>query len=146
MIRSILVTCFVGLTAMPAAAFEAVTSPHSVTETMDRLVAAVEGAGATVFARVDHGVGAASVEMDLPDAQLLVFGNPRIGSPIMQDDLRAGLVLPLRVLVHEGEAGTVVTWQSPDEMFAGMDVDLDAKAVQMMQGALGKLTGAATSE
>jgi len=56
------------------------TSPKSVVETMDALQAAVEGAGATVFARVDHGAGAIKVNMELPEAQLLIFGNPALGT------------------------------------------------------------------
>lgn len=128
--------------ALPAVA-ETLASPHSVAETMDRLVAAVEGAGATVMARVDHTAGASRVDMELPDAQLLIFGNPRVGTPIMQQDLRAGLILPLRVLVHDSDDGTVIRWQSPEEMFAGLDVDLDSKPVQMAAGALKNLTAKA---
>jgi uncharacterized protein (DUF302 family) len=73
----------------------------TVTETMDRLEEAVTGAGATVFARVDHAAGAASVDMELQDAQLLIFGNPMLGTPVMQQDIRAGLVLLLHVLVYD---------------------------------------------
>ncbi|MGB3409279.1 MAG: DUF302 domain-containing protein [Jannaschia sp.] len=128
--------------ALPVAA-ETLTSPHSVALTMDNLVAAVEGAGATVFARVDHTAGASSVDMELPEAQLLIFGNPRVGTPIMQQDLRAGLVLPLRVLVHDSPDGTVIRWQSPEEMFAGLDVDPESDAARMAAGALANLTAKA---
>ncbi|WP_179380826.1 DUF302 domain-containing protein [Jannaschia marina] len=131
--------------ALPAVA-GTLASPHSVTETMDNLVAAVEGAGATVMARVDHAAGAANVDMELPEAQLLVFGNPKVGTPIMQQDLGAGLVLPLRVLVHETEEGTMIRWQSPEEMFAGLDVDLESEPVKMAAGALEKLTAKAAEE
>ena len=61
----------------------------------------------------------------------------------MQQDLRAGLILPLRVLVSEGDNGTVITWQSPDEMFSGLDVDLESESVKMSAGALQKLTAKA---
>ena len=110
---------------------------------MDALVAAVEGAGASVIARVDHAGAAEGAGMDLPDAQLLIFGNPKVGTPVMQQDLRAGLILPLRVLVSEGSDGTVLTWQSPEEMFAGLDVDLGSEAVATMAGALDRLTSKA---
>ena len=144
MFRSLVATAATVL-ALPAGA-ESLASPHSVAETMDRLVAAVEGAGATVMARVDHTEGARSVEMDLPEAQLLIFGNPKVGTPIMQQDLRAGLILPLRVLVHEGDGGTMITWQSPEEMFAGLDVDPGSEPVKLAAGALEKLTAKAAEE
>ena len=59
------------------------TSTLDVTGAMDALETAVTGAGATVFARVDHAKGAASVDQDLADAQLLIFGNPMIGTCLL---------------------------------------------------------------
>ena len=64
--------------------------------TMDALEAAVTGAGATVFARVDHAAGAEGIGMALTPAQLLIFGNPALGTPAMQADPLAGLYLPLQ--------------------------------------------------
>ena len=122
------------------------SSPKSVVATMDALEAAVTGAGATVFARVDHGAGAASVEMELPEAQLLIFGNPRLGTPAMQADIHAGLQLPLRVMVYAGADGTVVAYESVDQMFDGLNVPLDAEFAQKMGGALAGLTGKAVAE
>lgn len=143
MIRTILGTVVATTLALPAAALETLPSPRSVSDTMDALVAAVEAAGATVIGRVDHKGAAASADMEMPEAQLLIFGNPKIGTPIMQQDLAAGLILPLRVLVSEGDDGTVITWQSPEEMFAGLEVDLESEPVKMMTGALQKLTAKA---
>ena len=121
-------------------------SADGVAETMDRLVAAVEGAGATVFARVNHGGGAASVDMELVDAELLVFGNPMLGTPALQDDIRAGLLLPLRVLVYGVEDGSVITWETPESMFADLEIAEDAPYLGRMNGALGNLTAAAAGE
>lgn len=122
------------------------SSPKSVSATMDALQAAVEGAGATVFARVNHGAGAASVDMELADAELLIFGNPRLGTPAMQADIHAGLQVPLRVLVYAGEDGTVVAYESVATMFDGLNVPLDAEFAQKMTGALAMLTGKAVAE
>lgn len=108
------------------------------------LKAAVAGAGATIFAEVDHAAGARSVEMDLPAARLLIFGNPRLGTPAMRDDMRAGALLPLRVLVYAGpDGGTVIAYEDPAAMFAGLEIPADAAYLGQMQGALAKLTGAA---
>ena len=71
-----------------------VEASGDVAATMDALEAAVNGAGATVFARVDHAGGAKKVDLELADAQLLIFGNPKLGTPAMQDDALAGIFLP----------------------------------------------------
>ena len=134
------------LTASPAMAeYIDVPATGSVPETADRLVAAVEGAGAKVFARVNHGGGAASVGMELADAELLVFGNPKLGTPALQADIRAGLILPLRVLVYDDGGQTVMLYETPAAMFEDYSVPADAEVVKMMTGALGKLTGAAAA-
>ena len=124
-----------------------IPSPYSVEETIDRLEAAVDDAGATVFARVDHAEGAASAEMSLAPAQLLIFGNPALGTPAMQDDIEAGLVLPLRVLAYEDSDGGVhLVWTPAADLFAGLEIPADADYVAKIDGALQKLTGAATAE
>ncbi|MCV3272592.1 DUF302 domain-containing protein [Roseobacter sinensis] len=122
------------------------TSPHSVAETIDRLAAAVEGAGATVFARVDHAAGAANVEMELRPTQMLMFGNPKLGTPAMLDGQSAGLDLPLRVVAYEDAEGVVhVVYHDPASFAAAHDLPADAQYIQMMTGALDKLTTAATA-
>jgi uncharacterized protein (DUF302 family) len=80
-------------------------SPWTVAETVDRLVAAVEQREITVFARIDHAAGARAAGLDLPDEEVLVFGNPKAGTPLLQADPRIGLDLPLRVLVWD-DGGT----------------------------------------
>ena len=136
------------IAATPAMAddFASRQSADPVAVTMDRLAAAVETAGATVFARVNHGAGAARVDMELMDAELLIFGNPMLGTPALQDDIRAGLLLPLRVLVHADGAGSVITWETPESMFEGLDIAQDAAYLARMNGALGNLTAAAAGE
>lgn len=122
-----------------------VKASGDVPTTMDALQAAVEGAGATVFARVDHAGGAAKVEMDLAASQLLIFGNPKLGTPAMQDDALAGLYLPLKVLVYEdGEGQVWLAYEDPKDMLDDLDgINDDAEYIKKMTGALGKLTGKA---
>lgn len=109
----------------------------SVPAAMDALEAAVTEAGATVFARVDHAKGAADVGMELRPAQLLIFGNPVLGTPAMQDDIRAGIVLPLRVLVYQDEDGdTQIAYEDVTDMFADFDIDASAEYINKMRGAL----------
>jgi len=144
LISLVAAACF----ALPAYSqdYLSVNSADSVAVVTDRLVAAIEEAGARVFARVDHGGGAASVDMALQDAELVVFGNPRLGTPALQDDIRAGLSLPLRVLVHEGaEGGAVLVWETPASMFERLDIAPDAAYIERMNGALQGLTAAAAA-
>ena len=122
-------------------------SPHSVSETIDRLEAAVSDAGATVFARVDHGAGAASVDLELGASELLIFGNPKLGTPAMQDGATAGLDLPLRVLAYaDGEGVVRVVYHDPATLAATHGLPADAKYIMMMTGALDKLTGKAVAQ
>lgn len=121
-------------------------SPHSVSITMDRLQAAVEGAGATVFARVDHAGGAASVDLELRPTELLIFGNPKLGTPAMLDNQTAGLDLPLRVLAYADAEGIVhVTYHAPASFAQTHGLPANAKYLMMMTGALDKLTAKATA-
>jgi uncharacterized protein (DUF302 family) len=76
-------------------------------ETMDRLEAEVKSKGLTVFARVDHAAGAEAVGMKLRPTEVLIFGNAKGGTPLMQADQRIGIDLPLKALVYQDEAGKV---------------------------------------
>jgi uncharacterized protein (DUF302 family) len=78
-----------------------------VRETVDRLAEVVAAAGLTVFGRVDHGGNATAVGMELRPTELLIFGNPRGGTPLMQDQQTAGIDLPLKALVWEDADGAV---------------------------------------
>lgn len=84
-----------------------ILSRRSVADSIDALVAVVEGAGLTVFARIDHAAGALAAGMSLRPTQLLVFGNPHAGTPLMQENQVAGLDLPMKALAWEDENGEV---------------------------------------
>jgi uncharacterized protein (DUF302 family) len=73
--------------------------------TMRRLVEAIDAAGMTVFARIDHAAGAREAGLDMPPTVLLLYGNPKGGTPIMISAPRAALDLPLRVLLREASDG-----------------------------------------
>lgn len=122
-------------------------SPYPVSETVDRLQAAVEGAGAKVFARVDHAAGATSVDAELRPTQMLMFGNPALGTPALQLSQSAGLDLPLRVVVFETEAGdVVVAYHAPSDLADQHGIPADAEVLTKMTGALDTLTGKAVAQ
>ena len=145
--KTVLASATAATLALPASAdLIDKVSPHSVADTMDRLVMAVEGAGATVFARIDHAAGAAKVSMELRPTQTLIFGNPKLGTPAMLDSQTAGLDLPLRVLAYaDGEGVVHVTYHAPANLAATHGLPADAKYIAMMTGALGKLTDKAVA-
>ncbi|MBO9405977.1 DUF302 domain-containing protein [Shimia sp. R9_1] len=147
--KNILIAGAIALSStLPAQAeLLSVPSNKSVAQTVDALAAAVENAGAKVFARVDHAGAAANVGAELSDAELLIFGNPKIGTPAMQADIKAGLFLPLKVLAYQDAQGQVhLTYEDPAQMFAGLDIAEDAAFIATMRGALAKLTAAAAGE
>jgi uncharacterized protein (DUF302 family) len=78
-----------------------------VRETVDRLAEVVAAAGLTVFGRVDHGGNATAVGLELRPTELLIFGNPLGGTPLMQDQQTAGIDLPVKALIWEDADGTV---------------------------------------
>lgn len=85
-----------------------VASPYGVTETIDRVVETVEAKGFTIIARVDHAAAASKVDMTLAPTELLIFGNPKGGTPLMQCQQVLGLELPLKVLAWEQTSGEVL--------------------------------------
>lgn len=121
-------------------------SPHSVSETMDRLAAAVESVGATVFARIDHAKGAASIGDELRPTEVMLFGRPRIGTPVIQANQAAGLDLPLRVVAFEDAEGQVyMQWHDPVGIAEEYGIRTDHPAIKTMAGVLGKLTDMAVA-
>lgn len=79
-------------------------SPYAPKQTLDRLAAAVERHGMTVMARIDHAGAAANVGLDLRPTEILIFGNPRAGTLLMQASQIVGIDLPLRALAWQDEA------------------------------------------
>lgn len=84
-----------------------IESRFGVAETIDRLVATVTSAGMRVFARIDHAAGAHEVGAELRPTELLIFGHPKGGTPLMQDQQTAGIDLPLKALAWEDALGKV---------------------------------------
>ena len=92
---------------MMADGLTSILSRFGAKETMDRLEAEVKAKGFTVFARIDHAAGAAAAGMPLRPTEVLIFGNARGGTPLMEVNQSVGIDLPLKALVHQDEAGKV---------------------------------------
>jgi uncharacterized protein (DUF302 family) len=86
---------------------KAVPSPHSVKTTIDRFEAAAKARGLVIFARVDHAAGAQKIGKALRPTELLIFGNPQGGTPLMECAQTAGIDLPLKALAWQDAGGVV---------------------------------------
>jgi uncharacterized protein (DUF302 family) len=99
---------------MPQDGLISIASQHSARDTVERLIAALAKRNLTVFARVDHAAGAASIGLPLRPTEVVIFGNPKGGTALMQDRQTAGLDLPLKALVWEAADGEVyLTYNDP---------------------------------
>jgi uncharacterized protein (DUF302 family) len=124
-----------------------ITSNHSVKETLDRLEASLRGNGVTVFARIDHAAAAASVDMTLPPTELIIFGQPKAGTPLMQEQQSIGIDLPLKMLAWQDANGK--NWLAYNDIAwlakrHGLGEDL-APAISGIAKALAKLAETAAA-
>lgn len=85
-------------------------SPYPFIETVQRLLAAFADKGIKVFATIDQRAEALAVGLSLPPTTLILFGNPKAGTPLMLANPQAGIDLPLRVLVYEHAPGEVIVY------------------------------------
>ena len=105
-------------------------SRHDPKTTMDRLAAAVTARGAAVVARVDHAAAAATVGLTLAPTEVLIFGNPRAGTPLMQAAQTIGIDLPLKALVWRDASGmTHVGYNDPTWLARRHGVEVGAEAI-----------------
>ena len=125
-----------------------VQSSHGPAETMDRLVAEIKAKGLTVFARIDHAAGANEVGLPLRPTELVIFGNAKGGTPLMQSNQEIGIDLPLKALVWQDT--TNVTWISYNDPAwlakrhgLGHEVEAPVKAMTAMLAAVTRAAAAA---
>jgi uncharacterized protein (DUF302 family) len=91
-----------------------IATKFSVKETLDRLEADLKAKGITLFARIDHAAGATSAAMPLRPTELLIFGSPKAGTPLMQSNQTIGIDLPLKMLGwQDAEANVWLTYNDP---------------------------------
>jgi uncharacterized protein (DUF302 family) len=124
-----------------------IASARNVQETIDRVEAIVRAKGLTVFARVDHAAGAKEVGLALRPTLLLIFGNARGGTPLMQAKQQAGIDLPLKALAWQDSAGK--TWLSYNDPHwiaqrHGLGQEADP-TVMALSGALAAISKEATT-
>jgi uncharacterized protein (DUF302 family) len=136
------VMCLWGVQVMAADGLTTIRSSHGPKDTMNKLEAEVKAKGMTVFARIDHAAGAAAVGLTLRPTELLIFGNAKGGTPLMQSNQTIGIDLPLKVLVWEDASGaTWLSYNDPSWLAKrhGLGREVEA-AVSAMAAALNAVT------
>lgn len=121
-------------------------SAHSVQTTMDSLENLIRNKGLTVFARIDHAAGAAEVGEVMLPTQLLIFGNPAIGTQLISSNRTVGIDLPIKVLIWEEPDGRVwIAYNDPAYLAERHGIDDRDEVVQKMSRAVKGLVSAAAS-
>lgn len=146
-VRNTLAAGLLGVSTLAAAAdgLVAVPSPHEARTTMNRFESIVKEKGMNVFARIDHAAGAAKVGKSLRPTEVLIFGNPQGGTPLMLCGQTAGIDLPLKALVWQDEAGkTWLGYNDPTWLAGRHQLGACGAAVQNMSKALAGFAAAAT--
>lgn len=122
-------------------------SAHSVSDTADRLVSALESKGMTVFARIDHAAGAAKTGQALAPTQLVIFGNPKVGTPLMKCNRAVAIDLPQKALIWEdGQQNVWFTYNAPAYLNARHNLDACKGVLSKISKALGAFAKTATAD
>jgi uncharacterized protein (DUF302 family) len=119
-------------------------SRYSVPETMDRLVAVLQAKGMTVFDRIDHAAAAKKAGLSMRASQLVIFGNPKGGTPLMVAAPTAAIDLPLKALAWEDTGGKVwISYNSMSYLKERHGIEGKDEALKAVAAALDAMTGKA---
>ena len=131
---------------MAAQGLTTIPSSFGPQDTMDRLEAAVKAKGMTVFARIDHAAGAAAAGLSLRPTAVLIFGNAKGGTPLMQSVQTIGIDLPLKALVWQDRSGdTWLSYNDPAWLAQRHGLGETETVVGMITAALDAVAKAATA-
>jgi uncharacterized protein (DUF302 family) len=119
-------------------------SPRGVRETADRVVESLERRGVSVLARIDHGGAARAAGLKLADEELLIFGDPRVGTLLMQSDPEVGYELPLRLLVWDERGQTKIAYRPARELAAEYELGDATAVVERIDGLLAQIVAEST--
>jgi uncharacterized protein (DUF302 family) len=145
---SIIAIIFIGLFALPVSADPGlihVKSSHDVKHTADRLETVLKEKGMTVFLRVNHAEGARQAGKPLRPTELVIFGNPKVGAPLMQCRQTVAIDLPQKALIWEDESAKVwLTYNDPGYLATRHKIDGCKAVLEKVQSALKNFARAAT--
>ncbi len=108
----------------------------SVAATVERAKLAIDKRGLKVIAHLNHAAGAAKAGLSLPPTQLLIFGNPKVGTPLMKCNRTVAIDLPQKLLIWEDSRGTHLAYNSPEYLRKRHGLDECAGVLKKVNGAL----------
>jgi uncharacterized protein (DUF302 family) len=114
-------------------------------ETLTRLGKAISSRGLTLFCHIDHAEGARAAGLHLPPEDVLLFGNPKAGTALMQEDPRAGYELPLRILIWQQGERVRIGYRDPRELAHPYQLEKTAGVLDAMTALLDELAAEASS-
>lgn len=134
-------------TAQAQATLTTIESKGTVKETADRLVKALEEKGLKPAARIDHAAAAKANGLDMPPTEVIMFGNPKLGTPLMLANPEVAIDLPMKVVVWQDKAGmTQVGYVAPDALRARYGIKNHDEVFKTMTGALASFAKAAAGQ
>jgi uncharacterized protein (DUF302 family) len=124
-----------------------VPSDFSVEQTADRFEKVLQKKNMTIFGRVKHSDSALKLGIELRPTELFLFGNPKVGSPLMRCEQQVAIDLPQKALVWQDEQGKVwISYNAPKYLKERHNISGCEEVLQKLEGALGGLTKAAASK
>jgi len=114
-------------------------SPYSVSETIERLESQLRQQNIPIFARIDHAAGAKTAGLALADEALLIFGDPKVGTYLMQENPMMGIELPLKILVWSQRNVTYLAYNDPLQVAKEYDLEKSAALAKKMADFMAKL-------
>jgi len=122
-----------------------VKSAYDVTTTADRLEKVLKEKGMSVFARIDHALGAQRAGKTLPPTILLIFGNPKVGTPLMHCNRTVAIDLPQKALIWQDNTGRVwLTYNDPDYLMQRHKLKACRQVIEKIRNALAAFAKTAT--
>lgn len=122
------------------------SSPYGVGETLDRLENVLESKGITIALRWNHGENAGNVDIPMRETEVLIFGNPKLGSHLMTSAQTSGIDLPMKALAWRDQDGNVwLAYNDPMYIASRHGIDDRQDVLGKMSNALNKLTDAAVA-
>lgn len=144
LITLIFLSFFISSHANATESLISVASTHSVKETADKFASIVEKKGLTLFARIDHQKNATGINLDLRETEVIIFGNPKVGTPLMQCTQQVAIDLPQKVLIWKDADNKVwLSYNNPEYIKQRHNIEGCDKVLAKISNVLSALTNAA---
>jgi uncharacterized protein (DUF302 family) len=131
---------------MPTSSFVTYSTELSVNEVMNRIEKILNEKNVTIFARINHGKAARDVGLTMQDEELIIFGNPKAGTPLMIESPIIGIELPLKIIAWQENQKTKVGIQNVDRLLTDYSITKSINTIKLLKNMLIELVEAAIKE